>query len=66
MSKKAFVNQDLCVACGCCLTACRLNAISIPDGVCAIVDSAKCLGCGMCTKKCPASIISIREVTDNE
>ena len=30
MNKKAFVNQNLCVACGCCLTACRINAISIP------------------------------------
>ena len=59
--KKAFVNQKLCVACGCCLSACRLGAISISKGVCATVDAAKCVGCGMCAKACPASIIAIKE-----
>jgi len=66
MNKKAFVNQNLCVACGCCLNACRINAISIPNGVCAIIDSSKCIGCGMCSKKCPASIITVREVKKND
>ena len=64
--KKAFVNQKFCVACGCCLTACRLGAISIPKGVCAIIEKEKCVGCGMCAKKCPASIITIQEVQTNE
>ena len=66
MKKKAFINLNLCVACGCCLTACKLNAISIPYGTNAIIDSNKCVGCGMCAKKCPASIITISEVNDNE
>ena len=64
--KKAFVNQKLCVACGCCLKACRLGAISISNGVCATVDTAKCVGCGMCAKTCPASIISVKEETLGE
>ena len=33
MKKKACVDTSLCVACGCCLTACKLGAISIPHGV---------------------------------
>lgn len=66
MKKQAFIDENLCVACGCCQTACPLKAITIPDGICATVNYAKCVGCGMCAKKCPASIISIREVTDHE
>ena len=65
MKKKACVDTSLCVACGCCLTACKLGAISIPHGVCAIIDSNKCVGCGMCAQKCPASVISL-EVVSNE
>lgn len=59
--KKAYVDEKLCVACGCCLTACRLNAVSIHKGVYAVIEKAKCVGCGLCAKKCPASIIEIKE-----
>ena len=64
--KKAFIDQKLCAACGCCLTACRSGAISIPRGVYAVVEKGKCVGCGMCAKECPASIITIREAGSNE
>lgn len=63
--RRAFINDKLCVACGCCLTACKVGAVSIPKGVCAIIDDSKCVGCGMCAKKCPASIIEIKEVKHN-
>lgn len=64
--KKAIIDQKLCVACGCCLTACKLGAVTISNGVCAIINEEKCVGCGMCAKKCPASIINVREVISNE
>jgi len=59
--KKANVNQTLCVACGCCITACKKGAVSIPNGVSAIIDTTKCVGCGLCAKKCPAGLITIKE-----
>lgn len=62
MKKKAFVNQKLCVACGCCLKACKIGAVSIPTGVYAVIDALKCVGCGMCERNCPAGIITISEV----
>lgn len=64
--KKAFIDEKLCVACGCCLTACKAGAISIPTGTHAKVDMNKCVGCGMCARKCPASIITVKEVASHE
>lgn len=62
-AKKAFVDHNLCVACGCCVKVCPMNAISIAWGVTAQVDMTKCIGCGKCAKECPASVIEIKEVT---
>ena len=64
--KKAFVNQKLCVACGCCVSACRLGAVSIHNGLYAVINHTKCVGCGLCAKQCPASIIDIREGEKSE
>ena len=64
--RKAFINQKLCVACGCCLTICKLKAISISNGIHAEINASKCVGCGMCTKTCPASIITVKEVKSHE
>ena len=63
MKKKAHINDQYCVACGCCLTACKVGAIAIMKGIKASIDSNKCVGCGMCAKNCPASIITLQEVT---
>ena len=60
--RKAFVNTDDCVACGCCIKVCLRNAIEIWKGIMAKVDIAKCVGCGKCEKECPASVIKIQEV----
>lgn len=58
----AFVDTDACVACGCCVKVCPLNAIAVFRGVAARVDPKRCVGCGRCAKDCPASVIEIREV----
>ena len=60
--RKAFVAQEDCVACGCCVKVCPLGAIRIVKGIMAQVNMDKCVGCGKCAKECPASIIEIREV----
>ena len=57
--RKAVVNLQDCVACGCCMKICPRNAISIPKGICAEIDSELCVGCGKCAKECPASIITM-------
>ena len=60
--RKAFVDQKSCVACGCCVKVCPLQAIEIVRGVMAQVRQDKCVGCGKCARECPASVIKIREV----
>ena len=60
--RKAFVGQADCVACGCCVKVCPLEAIRIISGIMAQVDMGKCVGCGKCAKECPASVITVREV----
>ena len=60
--RKAMVNQSACVACGCCVKVCPLQAIEIVRGVMAQVRQDKCVGCGKCARECPASVIKIREV----
>lgn len=60
--RKAAVDQNLCVACGCCVKVCPVAAIQVWRGVAAQVDPDKCVGCGKCARECPASVIAIREV----
>lgn len=57
--RKAVVSISECVACGCCMKVCPRNAISISDGIYAVIDQDLCVGCGKCMKECPASIISL-------
>lgn len=56
--RKAVVDQKLCVACGCCVKVCPLQAISVWQGRYAVV-SDKCVGCGKCAKECPATVIGL-------
>ena len=60
--RRAVVDQKACVACGCCVKVCPLQAIAVVRGVAARVDGAKCVGCGKCAREGPASVIEIREV----
>lgn len=60
--RKAFIDQKLCVACGCCVKVCPVSATEIINGIMAEADRGKCVGCGKCAKECPASVIKIEEV----
>ena len=59
--RKAVVATDMCVACGCCVKVCPMEAIEIWRGIAARVAEEKCVGCGKCARECPASVIEIRE-----
>ena len=59
--RRAVVNGDICVACGCCARVCPLSAIQVVRGVAAQVNTQKCVGCGKCARECPATVITIQE-----
>ncbi|MBP5363541.1 MAG: 4Fe-4S binding protein [Ruminococcus sp.] len=61
MKRKAVLDTNLCVACGCCIKVCPKAAISVPHGIYAVIDELLCVGCGKCTGECPASVIALED-----
>lgn len=55
--RKAWINPDLCTACGQCQELCQFKAID-PDFV---VDGFSCEGCGVCVYFCPVEAIEFSE-----
>jgi len=63
------VNEDDCVSCGACITACTYGAIEFretPKGRKAWVNPILCKGDGLCNAKCPTSAIVLKHFTDEE
>jgi NAD-dependent dihydropyrimidine dehydrogenase PreA subunit len=54
------VDEEMCGACGECLSRCQLDALSMEaDSVRA--DLERCIGCGLCVPACPSGALSLRE-----
>lgn len=60
--RKAVVDKTHCVACGCCTSACILQAITVFRGIYAQVN-ARCVGCAKCAAACPADAITMEAAT---
>jgi heterodisulfide reductase subunit A len=63
------VNENDCVSCGACITACTYGAIEFketPKGKKASVNPILCKGDGLCNAKCPTNAISLKHFTDEE
>ncbi|MGD2245665.1 MAG: FAD-dependent oxidoreductase [Candidatus Aminicenantes bacterium] len=63
------VNEEDCVACGACITACAYGAIEFcetPKGKKARVNPILCKGDGLCNARCPTNAISLKHYTDEE
>ena len=59
--RKAVLDRKSCVACGCCVKICPMQAIEVVNGISAHIDLQRCVGCGRCVLECPASIIELTE-----
>ncbi len=63
------VNEDDCVSCGACITACSYGAIEFvdtPKGKKARVNPILCKGDGLCCAKCPTNAVYLKHFTDEE
>jgi heterodisulfide reductase subunit A len=63
------VDEDECVSCGACITACTYGAIEFrdtPKGKKARVNPILCKGDGLCCAKCPTSAVVLKHFTDEE
>ncbi len=58
-SKQYAAVAQWCVACGCCVKVCPLQAIHIWKGVTAQVNADRCVGCGRCVRECPAQALEL-------
>ncbi len=61
------VNDNNCVSCGACITACTYGAIEFrdtPQGRKAWVNPVLCKGDGLCNAKCPTNAIVLKHFTD--
>jgi len=63
------VNENNCVSCGACITACSYGAIEFHDtqkGKKAWVNPVLCKGDGVCNAKCPTKAIVLKHFSDEE
>ncbi len=59
MSKKRInIDEDLCVGCGLCVSACHESVIELVDGKAKVVREDYCDGLGNCLPVCPVGAIS--------
>ena len=63
------VDEDKCISCGACITACTYGAIEFcetPQGRKARVNPVLCKGDGLCNTKCATGAIQLKHFTDEE
>lgn len=63
------VNENFCVSCGACITACTYGAIEFhdtPRGKKATINPVLCKGDGLCNAKCPTGAVYLKHYTNNE
>ncbi|HKL12750.1 MAG TPA: 4Fe-4S binding protein [Halanaerobiales bacterium] len=57
-NKIISIDQEECIGCGQCVTACPFDAIQLVDGNAQVIEN-KCRGCKQCIRICPVQAITI-------
>ncbi|MFH2112383.1 MAG: hydrogenase iron-sulfur subunit [Candidatus Bathyarchaeota archaeon] len=63
---KAVVDEDKCVGCGACASACPFEAIDWGDFGLPVVNVEACTGCGICAATCPVAAMQLRLFRDEQ
>lgn len=59
------IDQDKCVGCGLCVSACHQGAIGLVDGKAQLLRDDYCDGLGNCLPVCPTDAITLEDKPDN-
>jgi heterodisulfide reductase subunit A len=62
----SYVDENLCVGCGLCISICPYGAMEKDERGIARVKEVLCKGCGTCAAGCPKRAISMRHFTDQQ
>jgi heterodisulfide reductase subunit A len=63
---KAVVDEDTCVGCGACASACPFDAITWSSFGQPVVNVEACTGCGICAATCPVAAMQLRLFRDEQ
>ena len=62
----ATLDEEMCVGCGACASACPFDAIEWSAVGLPVVNEASCKGCGVCAVECPMGAMQLRYFKDNQ
>lgn len=62
----SFVDENLCIGCGLCVSICPYSAIDKNEKGLAHVNEVLCKGCGTCAASCPKRAITMRQFRDDQ
>ncbi len=51
-----WINEEMCVGCGICVSECPVDSISMSDSI-AQIDDSECIRCGQCHDVCPQEAV---------
>ncbi|MGD0804619.1 MAG: hydrogenase iron-sulfur subunit [Candidatus Bathyarchaeia archaeon] len=63
---KATLDEEMCVGCGACASACPFDAIEWGATGLPVVNEASCKGCGVCSVECPMGAMQLKYFKDNQ
>ena len=63
---KATLDEEMCVGCGACASACPFDAIEWGATGLPVVNEASCKGCGVCAVECPMGAMQLRYFKDDQ
>jgi len=63
---KATLDEEMCVGCGACASACPFDAIEWSATGLPVVNDASCKGCGVCSVECPMGAMQLRYFKDEQ